>query len=103
MKSFNISENLTEYQSAFNTLTEDSIIKETTVSKIKDLRAMYVKKKSTIVNNGRLDLILHTYKTLDRSSMPPYYHVLQENSNVAFIFKKRECLHPCYMHIYHKC
>ena len=45
MKSFNVSESLTEYQSAFNTLTEDSKIKETTVSKIKDLRAMYVKKK----------------------------------------------------------
>ena len=45
VKPFKISENSAKIQSAFNALIEDSKIKETTVSKIEYLCAMYVKKK----------------------------------------------------------
>lgn len=41
------------------------------MSKIKDLRAMYVKKESSTVNNARLDIILITYDKLDRRSSCP--------------------------------
>ena len=81
---------MTEYQSVFIELTEDFEIKETTLQKIEEfVCVMYGKKKSTTVNDARLDMFLNKYKpkedqivnaakTLHGISMPLCFSVLQE-------------------------
>ena len=64
VKPFKILEKSTEYQSAFIELTGDSEIKETTLQKIEEfVCVMYGKKKSTTVNDARLDMFLNKFKT----------------------------------------
>ena len=91
---------MTEYQSVFTELTGDSETKETTLQNLEEfVYVMHGKKKSTTVNNTRLDMFLNKYKTkedqrinsaetLDRSSMPPCFSVLQEKiKRSAYISK----------------
>ena len=114
VKPFKILEKSTEYQSAFIELTGDSEIKETTLQKIEEfVCVMYGKKKSTTVNDARLDMFLNKFKTkedqrknaakaLDGSSMRPCFSVLQEKIKRRVIFHKFGCLYLCHIHLrYH--
>ena len=97
VKPIKILEKLTEYQSAFIELTKDSEIKETSLQKIEEfLCVMYGKKKSTTVNDARLDMFPNKYKTkedqrknttktLDGSSI--LFSATRKNQTQRFYFK----------------